>query len=155
MAWRHGAATTLTTVIAIHWRATRSRMDLQLGGIGVGGPYWGQLVELMDVDAIMTFGPQVTYSIRPISFIATTPQGPVPVTFDGGEIFEYDDPTTPTRFLNHGGHLWDTAFDVRGTFNLLNENIDALEAVSAVPEPSCIAMLLLGITGFATLGRRR
>jgi hypothetical protein len=139
---------TLTTDLA-------AAMDLQFAGIGVGGPYWSQLVELMDVDAIMTFGPQVTFSIRPISFEIPGPAGPVTVSFDGGEIFEYDDPTQPTRFLDHGGHLWDTPFDVMGTFNLLSENVDALEAVSAVPEPTCVAMLLIGMTGFASLARRR
>jgi hypothetical protein len=43
-------------------------MDLQFFGIGVNGPLWSQLVELMDVDAIMTFGPLVNFSIRPIDF---------------------------------------------------------------------------------------
>lgn len=134
---------TLTTDLA-------AAMDLQFVGLGLGGPLWGQLVELMDVDAIMTFGPRVLFSIRPIDIA-----DPLLPDFDGGEIFEYVGPGVPTEFLDHGGHLWSTAFDVMGTFNLLNENIDAIEAVSAVPEPSCIAMLLLGMAGFATLGRRR
>jgi hypothetical protein len=140
---------TLTTDLA-------SAMDLQFAGIGMGGPYWGQLVELMDVDAIMTFGTQVTFSIRPISFEVPGPAGPILVTFDGGEIFEYDDASTATRFLDHGGHLWDTAFDVMGTFNLAHENIDAIEAVSALPEPSCGTMLLvLGLLLAPRLARHR
>lgn len=117
-------------------------MDLQFGGPGVGGPFWSQLVELMDVDAIMTFGPQVTFSIRPIDL---TPAAPL--ILDGGEIFEYDGPGIPTRFLRHGGHLWDTAFDVRGTFSLISENIDAIEAVAQfVPEPSSLLLVLLGVS---------
>jgi hypothetical protein len=134
---------TLTTDLA-------AAIDLQYGGIGYNGPLWGQLVELMDVDAIMTFGPQVTFSIRPLDLA-----DPLLPDFDGGEIFEYDAPGVPTRFLDHGGHLWDTAFDVMNTFNLVSENIDAIEAVSSVPEPGCIALLLLGVTGCATLPRRR
>ncbi len=139
---------TLTTDLA-------AAMDLQFAGIGVGGPYWSQLVELMDVDAIMMFGPQVTFSIRPITINVGT-VAPLLVTFDGGEIFEYDGPGIPTRFLDHGGHLWDTAFDVRGAFLVNNENIDALEAASGVPEPSCVALLLLGIvTSLQIVSRRR
>ena len=117
-------------------------MDLQFVGVGVGGPLWSQLVELMDVDAIMTFGPQVTFSIRPLDL---TPAAPF--VFDGGEIFQYDGAGVPTKFLDHGGHLWDTAFDVRGTFLLNNENIDAIEAVAQfVPEPSSLLLVLLGFT---------
>lgn len=129
---------TLTTDLA-------AAMDLQLplGGVGVGGPHWGQLVELLDVDAIMTFGTQVTFSIRPITYTITTPAGPVVFTFDGGEIFEYDGPAVPTRYLNHGGHLWDTLFDVRATFGVLSENVDALEAVAGIPEPSTVVLLML------------
>jgi hypothetical protein len=125
-------------------------MDLQYFGIGGGGPLWSQLVELMDVDAIMTFGPRVTFSIRPLDL---APFDPLLPTFDGGEIWEYEDAMTPTKFLNHGGHLWDTAFDVRGTFLVNNENIDAIEA--AAPEPTALAMLLLGLAPAWHFVRRR
>jgi hypothetical protein len=133
---------TMTTDLA-------AAMDLQFGGPGVGGPLWGQLVELMDVDAIMTFGTQVTYSIRPL-FIPGTP-----IAFDGGEIFEYDGPGIATRFLKHGGHVWDTAFDVRGTFHVNNENIDALEGIAtAVPEPASCLMVAFGLVLSAGVRRR-
>jgi hypothetical protein len=89
-------------------------MDLQLGGPGLGGPYWSQLVELMDVDAIMTFGSQVTYSIRPLTI--QTPAGG-PIAFDGGEIFEYDGAAVPTEYLTHGGLTFDTAL-ARGDDNI-------------------------------------
>jgi hypothetical protein len=126
-------------------------MDLQLVGQGVGGPLWGQLVELMDVDAIMTLGQRVIFSIRPLVVPGT------PFAFDGGEIFVYDNPTTPTMFLDQGGYVWDTAFDVMGTFNLAHENVDALEAVGQfVPEPASCALAALGMLGVAGLmGRRR
>jgi hypothetical protein len=129
-------------------------IDLQYGGIGVGGPYWSQLVELMDVDAIMTFGPQITFSIRPLSFGVPSPIGPILVVFDGGEIFEYDDPSTPTRYLDHGGHFWDTVFDVMGTFNLNSENIDAIEGVASVPEPGCALLLVMGLMAASQFVRR-
>jgi hypothetical protein len=141
------AAHTLTTDLA-------AAMDLQFAGVGVGGPYWSQLVELMDVDALMTFGPQVTFSIRPIQFQVGTGPAPINVVFDGGEIFLYDGAGVATKFLDHGGHLWDTAFDVRGTFGLNSENVDAIEAVS-VPEPSPIALLVLGLLAGRRLARPR
>jgi len=113
-------------------------MDLQFGGPG-NGPIFSQLVELMDVDAIMTFGSQVTFSIQPLAVPGT------PIAFDGGEIFEYDGPGIATRFLNHGGHLWDTAFSVIGAFGVRSENVDALEALGGIPEPSTLMLLVLGL----------
>lgn len=126
-------------------------MDLQAGGPGVGGLLWGQLVELMDVDAIMVFGKEVLFSIRPLQVPGT------PIVFDGGEIFVYKNAATPTKYLDHGGHLWDTAFDVMGTFHLQHENVDALEAAATfVPEPATCALAALGMLGLAGLvGRRR
>jgi hypothetical protein len=103
----------------------------------------------MDVDAIMVLGVQLIFSIQPITVPGT------PIAFDGGEIFEYDGPGMPTRFLNHGGHDWDTAFDVMGTFHLQNENIDALEAVSQfVPEPTSAMLLLMGLVAARRFKRR-
>ena len=124
-------------------------IDLQLTGIGINGPLYGFLSEFMDVDAIMTFGPQVTFSIRPIQVPGT------PFSFDGGEIFEYDGPGLPTRFLNHGGLTFNTALDVMGTFAVPHENIDALEAVATfVPEPSSMALLLIGLFAIPRRTRR-
>lgn len=135
---------TLTTDLA-------SAMDLQYGGIGVGGALWSQLVELMDVDAIMTFGLQVTFSIRPIDLSLIDPTLP---NFDGGEIFLYDGPATPTSFLVQGGYTWDTALDIVGTFSVASENIDALEAAS-VPEPGSLTLLVVGASGMLWYARRR
>jgi hypothetical protein len=124
-------------------------MDLQFFGIGVGGPLWSQLVESMDVDAIMTFASQVNFSIRPIDFL-----DPILPDFDGGEIFLYDGPGTPTQFLVQGGHTWNTALDIMGTFNVPDENVDALEAIS-VPEPGSIVLLSLAMLGILAVARRR
>jgi hypothetical protein len=126
-------------------------MDLQFGGIGVGGPMWSVLVEFMDVDAIMVFATQVNFSIRPIALSQFNPFLP---DLDGGEIFLYDGPNTPTQFLVQGGHTWNTALDIMGTFNLLDENIDGLEAVS-VPEPGSIVLVSLGVLGLLCAARRR
>ncbi|MEX0937982.1 MAG: PEP-CTERM sorting domain-containing protein [Pirellulales bacterium] len=133
-----GASTphTLTSELA-------AAMDLQFTGFGLGGPAWGQLVELMDLDAMMVLGREVLFSIAPIDLSQFDPLLP---NLDGGEIFVYTDPNSPTSFLRHGGHEWDTAFDVMGTFNVLSENINALEAVS-VPEPSSLVLALLAIAG--------
>ncbi|MEQ9455645.1 MAG: hypothetical protein RLN76_13770 [Phycisphaeraceae bacterium] len=129
-------------------------MDRQYGFNGLG-PVFGQLVELMDVDATMVFGDQVMFSIAPLDLSVFSPLLP---NFDGGEIFVYDGPGSTTRFLDHGGHLWDTAFDIVGTFGpnglglpIFSENINALEAV-ATPEPASAVLLTLALAG--TLRRR-
>ncbi|QDS97028.1 PEP-CTERM sorting domain-containing protein [Adhaeretor mobilis] len=128
--------------------------------LALGNP---DLEPLLDIDALMvrdigtgfnpfdgTFGAgdSILFSIAPIP----NPNGG-PNVFDGGEVWHWRF-GQQAEFLKHGGHLWDTAFDVQGTFGTQSENIDALEAVSAVPEPTS---LLLGATGLACLwcGRRR
>ena len=60
----------------------------------------------------------------------------------------------PAVFLEHGGHVWDTAFDVRGTFGVRTENIDALEAAS-VPEPATLLIVASAATLLACLRERR
>lgn len=100
-----------------------------------------ELEPVLDLDALMTlddgddlFEPDDTilFSIRPV--------GP----FDGGEVWVLNGGGGPAAFLNHGGHLWDTAFDVKGTFGVQNENVDALEAV-ATPEPGTFALLTISL----------
>ena len=71
---------------------------------------------------------------------------------DGGEIFVWQK-GEEAKFLDHGGHPWDTEFSVRGTLNLDNEDVNALEAVAyhnipPVPEPSS----LLSLLGLSALG---
>jgi len=122
-------------------------MDLQFGGNGTGALF-GQLVELMDVDALMVNGERLIYSIAPLDL---SPLG-LP-NFDGGEIFVYDGPGSTTRFLRHGGHLWNTAFDIVGTYGNIgvnDENINAIEGVAA-PEPSTIALTLMLVAALGCL----
>lgn len=128
-------------------------IDMQFGGIG-DGDFWSFLVETMDVDAMMVQGDRLIFSIAPIT--VPGPGGPL-ADFDGGEIFVYDGPGTATYFLDHAGHLWDTAFDVVGTYGPLgvtSENINALEAVG-VPEPSTFALSALALLCLSGLNRRK
>lgn len=100
-----------------------------------------------DLDALMTYGDEMVFSIRPI----TDPTG---LSFDGGELWYWDGTAAnKASFLNHGGHLWDTAFDVRGTFGVNDENVASIEAV---PEPASLALMAgsLGLLA-AALRRRR
>jgi hypothetical protein len=74
---------------------------------------------------------------------------------DGGEIWHWQFGQPLAQFLNHGGHLWDTAFNVRQATGAVNENIDALEAV-ATPEPSTfLSLLTLGTLGAASTLKRK
>jgi hypothetical protein len=74
---------------------------------------------------------------------------------DGGEIWHWQFGQPLAQFLNHGGHLWDTAFNVKLATGAVNENIDALEAV-AVPEPSTfLSLLTLGTLGAASTLKRK
>ena len=100
------------------------------------------LVPFIDVDALMvrdigeglnpfdgTFGPgdAIMFSLAPV----TVPGGPV---IDGGEIWVWEF-GLPAVFLDHGGHIWDTAHSVSSRFDTQFENVDALEA-AGVPEPT-------------------
>jgi hypothetical protein len=98
------------------------------------------LLPQIDLDALMMGGEQLLFSIRPIDGF-----------FDGGEIWSWDG-IGLAAFLSHGGHLWDTANDV--TVLLGAENVDALEAVSAVPEPSSLSLTLFAALGALALRRR-
>jgi hypothetical protein len=109
---------------------TRSELAL---AIGLGRD------ALIDVDAFMMFGENLLFSIRPFA------------GFDGGEIWTYTR-GVGASFLQHGGHTWDTAFNVSTYLGCPTENIDGLEAVDIVPEPA--SMIALGL-GAAGLLRRR
>ncbi len=107
--------------------------------------------------AIWDAGDELLFTIDPVSGGSVldplgAPVGPAP-PIDGGEIMHLVNlgpGLFSISFLSHGGHLWDTAFDVKGTFGYFYEDVDALEAVGTVdgfeiPEPSSVALFLLAI----------
>ncbi len=101
------------------------------------------LVEFIDLDALMVGFEEILFSIRPIPGAG----------FDGGEIWHWDLTNPLATFLVHGGVTWDTANDV--TKLLGSENVDALEAVSAVPEPSSIVLAAFGLLSLIACRWRR
>ena len=118
-----------------------------------------ELESEIDLDAMMIYdiggddtfglGDSIMFSIAPISYVGGA--------FDGGEIWVWTSGGLAS-FLNHGGHLWDTAFDVKGTFGLTGnyaENVNALEAVSYIPEPVSLIFFGTGIVGVAGFVARR
>jgi len=98
--------------------------------------------------------------------------------FDGGEIFvahrtgaagTFGAAGDFAHFLLHGGHLWNTEFDVMGTYNTATENINALEAANVIsedgdddgggetdiPEPATWGIAVLGLAGIGMARRWR
>ena len=124
------------------------------------------LASLIDVDGLMTYLSsdvdaegknflEMHFSIRPID------------VFDGAEIWTWNgQPGTLATPLMHGGHLWNTAFNLRQTLidqgfpdpGLSNSgaevNLDAMEAASAVPGPLPVFGLASAF-GFTRRLRRR
>jgi hypothetical protein len=107
-----------------------------------------------DVDALMVqdtgsvrgiwdYGDAVLFSIRAAN------------NWDGGEIVYLEFGMAP-RFLDHGGHLWDTSFEVAMGFGIPTgqEDVDGLETIP-IPEPAAVGMLLCGVSLLGVLGRRR
>jgi hypothetical protein len=84
------------------------------------------------------------FSIRPVPALG----------IDGGEIWSWT-PGAAAQFLLHGGHLWDTAFDVMGTYATSSENVDGLEAIAKVPEPATLALLSVGSLALLVCRKRR
>jgi hypothetical protein len=127
------------------------------------GEYGSNTRPLIDVDATMVhdvgevgrwdIGDELLFSIDPID-MPTDDSGMLFPAIDGGEIIHLANTAggLMTSFLSHGGHTWNTAFDVAGTFGYFYEDIDALEAVGTLdgtpmnyPEPSSLALLALGL----------
>jgi len=120
---------------------SRGFIHSRLMGLGFQGS-----IEEVDVDALMVRdtngvgvwdeGDEILFSIRESN------------NFDGGEIIHLKVGSVAS-FFRHGGHLWDTAFDIRSHFPVRSEELDAIE----VPEPAtflglaCGGLALLGLNG--------
>ncbi|MDX2178624.1 MAG: PEP-CTERM sorting domain-containing protein [Bryobacteraceae bacterium] len=100
--------------------------------------------------------PSLIFSIMPAPALSG-------FAYDGGEIWTYDPVTKTVAFLNQSGRIWNTAFDVRGTFRsgvfngiIDSENITAIEAsFFVVPEPGTMGLLAAGIALVAISRFRR
>ncbi len=97
--------------------------------------------EDLDLDAAMRWNEAASEGLLAFSVVPVD-DGFGNVILDGGEIFVLNLDTSTAEFLFHGGHQWDTDFEVMGTFGLDNENINAIEAVA--PTPSALALLAIG-----------
>ena len=134
--------------------------DIQAAVVDLG--YTGGTVDLdalmvwdHDFDQTWNTGDIIIFSIR-----GTTG------TWDGGEIVVLPF-GGPPYYLNHGGHDWDTAFDVATAFQLDpdTEEVDAIEAYPQQPRPQTPALtewgliilvaLLIASTIFVMLRRRK
>lgn len=117
----------------------------------------------IDLDGLMTWENDILFSLKPIdgnndgSITDNDPSKDL----DGGEIFVWRSTEPSAKFLIHGGHVWDTVFNVKDTVEDWTglrpgtENIDALEAV-ATPEPSTfLSLLTLGSLGAASTLKRK
>jgi len=115
----------------------------------IGDPAWASGI---DLDGLMLneADHQMMFSIHHLSLGGTT-------VFDGGEIWVWDymDRTLGAAdFLSHGGHLWDTAFDVAGTFGMMCDEVDALEAVGMPESGTWLAGGSLSLIALGALWRR-
>jgi hypothetical protein len=132
----------------------------------INRPDIANLADIIDLDGLMVWdggnigqwdnSDAILFSVMPIDanldgIITPNINGG---DIDGGEIWSWRFGQA-AQFLFHGGHLWDTAFNVRQATGAVNENIDALEAV-AVPEPSTfLSLLTLGTLGAASTLKRK
>lgn len=154
--------------------------------LGPGGRFDDETRRMIDVDGTMAqdvgdasptaalwdVGDELLFTIDPIldggAFDASGSPIAAPL-IDGGEIMHLVKTAPGTgpgtfsiSFLSHGGHLWDTAFDVAGTFGYLFEDVDALEAVGTLtgdtdiptPEPSTLLLTTFAL-GCVAASRRR
>jgi hypothetical protein len=119
----------------------------------------------IDLDGLMTWENDILFSLKPIDGNndgIITDNDPSK-DLDGGEIFVWRSTESSAKFLIHGGHVWDTVFNVKDTVEFWTglrpgtENIDALEAVAvATPEPSTfLSLLTLGTLGAASTLKRK
>ena len=93
----------------------------------------------IDIDALLSgMTDEFLFSLWPFTDPITG------TTFIGDEVWYWQrDIFDVPRFIEHGGHLWDSGW--------FGENIDALEAAVPAPEPSTIMLLGSGLLGLVVL----
>ena len=138
--------------------------------IDVDGTMARDVGESSPTQPIFTPGDELLFTIDPIDrpMVVGDPGGPsVPAGFmiDGGEIMHLVVDAAggiSIDFLDHGGHKWDTGFDVMGTFGYEYEDVDALEAVGVLegtdiqtPEPSTVVICGLALAAVGGYRMRR
>jgi hypothetical protein len=119
----------------------------------------------VDLDALMVWdmGTQGAWGTGDVIIFSIRAAAP----WDGGEIVVLQNGVAPS-YLNHGGHLWNTAFGVAAAFNLdpPTEEVDAIEAypwfVPGGKTPTLtewgliiLVALLIASTVFIVLRRRK
>jgi hypothetical protein len=96
--------------------------------LGYAGP-----ADAVDLDALMVYDydPQGAWSTGDVIIFSIRAAG----NWDGGEIVVLYFYGPAPFFLNHGGHLWNTAFPVAATFHLdpPTEEVDAIESYPGPP----------------------
>ncbi len=86
-------------------------------------------------------GDWIIFSLRPVGAL------------DGGELFVWQNGLTMV-YLQHGGRTWNTLNPVGLIFNANTENIDGLEAVTFIPEPESLLLVLIALAS-SLLARTR
>jgi hypothetical protein len=133
--------------------------------VALGADVYVGPVDSLDLDGLMVKdmndttsefgdGDTIIFSVR-----NTQPLG----NWDGGEIVVLPFGGAPF-ILFHGGHLWNTAFDIQTAFNVDTEEVDGIEAYPAQPRSTpalsewgliILIALLIGSATYVMLRRRK
>ena len=104
-------------------------------------------------------GDEILFSIHQI----VNPLDPTGYYATGSEIF-YMNASGFEGYLQHGGHDWNKAYALSNMISIIDgpagqlivqHDLNALEAVADVPEPTSVMFLLLGIAAVAGIRTRR
>ena len=132
----------------------RDEVIAQIVMLGFNGAY----IDCVDVDALM---------VRDVGTVGVWDDPDVIIfsiracgNWDGGEIVVMP-ASSPSYFLVHGGHTWNTSFAVSSAFGVSTEEVDAIEAYDQEAIPTltewgmAVLLLLLLAAGFVFFVRLR